>query len=55
MSISAKTRKYLLTGLAFLIIFIVITKGKSWWKSGGAIGKSVRNNYGVRPYILREL
>ena len=36
MAISAKTRKYFLTGLSYLVIFIVISQGISWWKSRGA-------------------
>ena len=36
MSISAKTRKYLLTGLSYLIIIFVVSQGISWWKSRGA-------------------
>ena len=36
MSIDAKTRKYLLTGLSYLIIFIVVSQGISWWKSRDA-------------------
>ena len=36
MLISAKARKYFLTGLSYLIIFIVISQGISWWKSRGA-------------------
>ena len=36
MPISVKTRKYLLTGLSYLIIFIVVSQGISWWKSRGA-------------------
>ena len=36
MSISAKIRKYLLTVLSYLIIFIVVSQGISWWKSRGA-------------------
>ena len=36
MSIRTKTRKYLLTGLSYLIIFFVVSQGISWWKSRGA-------------------
>ena len=36
MSIRAKTRKYLLTGLSYLVIFVVVSQGISWWKSRGA-------------------
>ena len=36
MSMSAKTRKYVLTGLSYLIIFIVVSQGISWWKSRDA-------------------
>ena len=36
MSISAKTRKYILTVLSYLVIFIVVSQGISWWKSRGA-------------------
>jgi len=36
MSISAKVRKYFLTGLSYLVIIIVISQGISWWKSRGA-------------------
>ena len=33
---SAKTRKYLLTGLSYLIILFVVSQGASWWKSRNA-------------------
>ena len=36
MSIRAKTRKYLLTGLSYLVIFVVVSQGISWWKSRDA-------------------
>ncbi len=36
MSVSAKARKYFLTGLLYLVIFIVISQGISLWKSRDA-------------------
>ena len=36
MSIRVKTRKYLLTGLSYFILFIVVSQGISWWRSSGA-------------------
>lgn len=36
MSIRAKTRKHVLTGLSYLVIFIVVSQGISWWKSRDA-------------------
>lgn len=36
MSISATARKYLLTGLSYLIMIFVVSQGISWWKSRDA-------------------
>ena len=37
MFITPKVKKYLLTGLSYLIILFVISQGVSWWKSRNAL------------------
>jgi thiol-disulfide isomerase/thioredoxin len=36
MFISARVKKYLFTGVSYLVIFFVLSQGVSWWKSRNA-------------------
>ena len=37
MSRTARIRKVLLTGLSYLVVFVVVLQAASWWKSRGAM------------------